>query len=71
MPYQPTIADLKAAFARARELHLRGWDFARAMAAPLVRLSLVNSARAHRARLEAQAGRRLPAQADFLEGLPC
>jgi hypothetical protein len=62
MPYQPTIADLRAAFARVPLLHLRGWTFERAMVAPLVRWSLIHVARAQRERLETAAGRRLPYQ---------
>lgn len=44
----PTITELRAAFDRARVLHLSGWTYQRAMAAPLVRWSLEKSALAHR-----------------------
>ena len=52
----PTTAELRAAFDRARRLHLRGWTFARAMAAPLVAWSLQKSA------LAARQTHHLPAQ---------
>jgi hypothetical protein len=44
----PTTTELRAAFQRARLLHLRGWTFARAMAVPLVAWSLEKSALAQR-----------------------
>ena len=44
----PTTAELRAAFDRARVLHLRGWTFARAMAVPIVAWSLEKSALATR-----------------------
>lgn len=40
----PTTDELRAAFDRARVLHLRGWTFAHAMAVPLVAWSLEKSA---------------------------
>ncbi len=52
----PTTTELRAAFDRARLLHLRGWTFARAMAAPLVAWSLQKSA------LAARQTHQLPAQ---------
>lgn len=44
----PTTDELRAAFDRARVLHLRGWTFARALAVPLVAWSLEKSALAAR-----------------------
>lgn len=44
----PTTAELRAAFARCRGLHLAGWTFERAQAAPLVCWSLKHMALAHR-----------------------
>lgn len=44
----PTTTELRAAFDRAKVLHLRGWTFARAMAAPLVAWALQKSALAAR-----------------------
>jgi hypothetical protein len=32
----PTTAELRAAFNRARELHFRGWTFAKATAVPYI-----------------------------------
>ena len=52
----PTTAELRAAFDRARVLHLRGWTFARALAVPLVAWSLEKSA------LAARRTHQLPAQ---------
>lgn len=52
----PTTAELRAAFDRARVLHLRGWTFARALAVPLVAWSLEKSA------LAARQTNNLPAQ---------
>lgn len=46
----PTTTELRAAFKRARVLHLSGWTFQRAMAAPLLRWSLEKSALAARRR---------------------
>ena len=51
-----TTAELRAAFDRARVLHLRGWTFARALAVPLVAWSLEKSA------LAARRTHQLPAQ---------
>lgn len=47
-PTPPTTDELRAAFDRARVLHLRGWTFARALAVPLVAWSLEKSALAAR-----------------------
>ena len=44
----PTTAELRAAFNRAPLLHLRGWTFERACAAPLVLWALEKSALAAR-----------------------
>lgn len=44
----PTTDELRAAFDRAKLLHLRGWTFARALAVPLVAWSLEKSALAAR-----------------------
>jgi hypothetical protein len=44
----PTTDELRAAFDRAKALHLRGWTFARALAVPLVAWSLEKSALAAR-----------------------
>lgn len=44
----PTTAELRAAFDRARVLHLSGWTFERAQAAPLVLWALQKSALAAR-----------------------
>ncbi len=52
----PTTDELRAAFDRARLLHLRGWTFARAMTVPLVAWSLEKSA------LAARHTHHLPAQ---------
>ena len=52
----PTTDELRAAFDRARLLHLSGWTFARAMAVPLVAWSLEKSA------LAARQTHHLPAQ---------
>lgn len=54
-----TIAELKAAFNRARLLHLAGWTFERALAAPLVAWSLQKSALARRRRQQLPAQLRL------------
>lgn len=59
---QPTTTELRAAFDRVKPLRFRGWTFERALASPLLRISIVNSARAHRDRLEAQYGAALPVQ---------
>mgnify|MGYP001174144798 FL=1 len=56
MSTPPTTAELRAAFDRAKVLHLRGWTFARAMAVPLVAWSLEKSA------LAARQTHQLPAQ---------
>lgn len=45
---QPTTAELRAAFNRAPLLHLRGWNFERAMACPLTRWAMEKSALAAR-----------------------
>jgi hypothetical protein len=55
-PTPPTTTELRAAFARAALLHLRGWTFARAMAVPLVAWSIEKSA------LAARRTHHLPAQ---------
>lgn len=52
----PTETELRAAFARAALLHLRGWTFERAIKTPLVRWSLEHSAFA------ARRAHHLPAQ---------
>lgn len=44
----PTTTELRAAFNRAPILHLRGWTFERACAAPLVLWALKKSALATR-----------------------
>ena len=44
----PTTAELRAAFSRAKVLHLRGWTFARAIEVPLVAWALQKSALAAR-----------------------
>lgn len=51
-----TTTELRAAFERAKVLHLRGWTFERALAVPLVAWSLEKSA------LAARAKHHLPAQ---------
>lgn len=55
-PTPPTTDELRAAFNRAALLHMRGWTFARAMAAPLVAWALEKSA------LAARRTHHLPAQ---------
>lgn len=52
----PTTDELRAAFARAGLLHLRGWTFERAQATPLVAWALQKSA------LAARRTHQLPAQ---------
>ena len=52
----PTTTELRAAFERARVLHLSGWTFARALAAPLVLWAMQKSA------LAARRTHHLPAQ---------
>jgi hypothetical protein len=56
MTTPPTTAELRAAFDRARVLHLRGWTFARAMTVPIIAWSLEKSA------LAARQTHQLPAQ---------
>jgi hypothetical protein len=51
-----TTTELRAAFGRAKLLHLRGWTFERALAAPLVAWALEKSA------LAARQKHHLPAQ---------
>lgn len=43
-----TTDELRAAWDRVRILRLRGWTYAKAMANPLLRISLEKSAVAHR-----------------------
>lgn len=48
MAHEVTTAELRAAFNRARALHLIGWTFKQAQEVPLVRWALEKSAIAHR-----------------------
>lgn len=56
----PTTTELRAAFNRAALLHLRGWTFERACAAPLVLWALNKSA------LAVRQTHHLPAQARLI-----
>ena len=69
MPYQPTAAELHAAYRRAR-LWAQGWTYAKAIGVPCVAQSLANLVRAERARIEQQQGKPAPVQPALFEESP-
>lgn len=66
MPYQPTSAELRDAFRRAR-LWAAGITFAQAIAAPEVLAGMVCQVRAERARIEQHQGKPAPVQPALFE----
>lgn len=66
MPYQPTSAELRDAFRRARLCWL-GWSFGKAMSVPYVAQALANQVRAERRRIEQHQGKPAPVQPALFE----
>lgn len=67
MPYQPTTAELRAAFRRGR-LWWLGWSFEKAMSVPYVARALALEVCAQRRRIERRQGKPAPTQPALFEG---